>query len=185
MLQLARDASHFAPAAAVADSADYGVWTGYQIPDDRDGWHPLVRCFYEYWVSVSPPGRLPGRQHIAPEEVPALWSRMWMLDVYRDPLRFRYRLCGTEMVRSLGREVTGYWLDEAHPQLVENPQSRERFRFVTEIGRATWRHGPPLWSRDPEHRTIETCIAPLAADGLRVDKILGFSVMFDSQGKPI
>jgi hypothetical protein len=184
MLQLARDASHFTPAVAVADSADYGVWTGYQIPDDRDGWHPLVRCFYEYWVSVSPPGQLPGRQHIAPEEVPALWSRMWMLDVYRDPLRYRYRLCGTEMVRSLGREVTGAWLDEAHPQLAENPQSRERFRFVAEIGRATWRHGAPLWTRDPEHRTIETCIVPLAADGSRVDKILGISVMFDSQGKP-
>jgi hypothetical protein len=185
MLQLARDISLVAPAVAVADSGDYGVWTGYQIPEDRGDWHPLVRSFYEYWVSVSPPGRLPGRQHIAPEEVPALWSRMWMLDVHRDPLRYRYRLCGTEMVRSLGREVTGAWLDEAHPQLIANPQSRERFRFVAETGRATWRHGPPLWTRDPEHRTIETCIAPLAADGVRVDKILGLSVMFDNQGKPI
>ena len=185
MLQLARDVSPFARAAAVTDSGDYGVWTGYQIPDDRADWHPLVRCFYDYWASVSPRGRLPGRQDIAPEEVPALWSRMWMLDVYRDPLRFRYRLCGTEMVRSLGREVTGAWLDVAHPQLVENPQSNQRFRFIAETGRATWRRGSPLWTRDPEHRTIETCIAPLAADGFKVDKILGISVMFDSQGKPI
>ena len=185
MLQLARDISPFVPAVAVADSGDYGVWTDYRIPEDRAGWHPMVRGFYEYWVSVSPPGGLPGRQHIAPEEVPALWSRMWMLDVYREPLRYRYRLCGTEMVRSLGREVTGAWLDEAHPQLIENPQSRERFRFVAETGRATWRHGPPLWTRDPEHRTVETCVAPLAADGVRVDKILGLSVMFDNQGKPI
>jgi hypothetical protein len=114
-----------------------------------------------------------------------LWSRLWMLDVYRDPLRYRYRLCGTEMVRSLGHEVTGHWLDEAHPQLVANAQSRDRFRFIVEQAQPTWRRGVPLWNRDPEHRTIETCIAPLAADGYCVDKIIGISVMFDSQGRPI
>src|SRR5947209_15482970 len=112
-----------------AAAGDYGVWTGYQVPDDRTGWHPLVRRFYEYWASVAPADGLPGRQHIEPEEIPALWSRMWLLDVSRDPLRYRYRLCGTEMVRSLGREVTGRWLDEAHPQLLDNPHSAGRFRF--------------------------------------------------------
>src|SRR5207244_1263113 len=128
-------------------------------------WHPLVRRSYADWCSVAPPGCLPGRQHIAPEEIPALWSRLWMLDVHRDPLRYRYRLCGTEMVRSLGHEVTGHWLDEAHPQLGANAQSRDRFRFIVEQAQATWRRGPPLWNRDPEHRTIETCIPRLAAVG--------------------
>ena len=70
MLQSARAVSPFTPAVAVVDGGDYGVWTGYRIPDDRADWHPLVRGFYEYWISVSPAGRLPGRQHIAPEEVP-------------------------------------------------------------------------------------------------------------------
>src|SRR5438045_2345785 len=80
MLQLARGTSNFAQTLAAPDSADYGAWTGYRIPEDRSEWHPLVRSFFEYWLSVSPPGRLPGRQHIAPEEVPVLWSRMWMLE---------------------------------------------------------------------------------------------------------
>jgi hypothetical protein len=184
MLQLVGVHAKVAPAVA-ADSGDYGLWTGYRIPEDRSGWHPLVRAFYEYCVSISPPDRLPGRQHIAPEDVPSLWSRMWMLDVHRNPLRYRYRLCGTEMVRSLGREVTGAWLDEAHPQLIENPQSRERFRFIAETGQPTWRRGSPLWTRDPEHRIIETCIVPLAADGFTVDKIVGLSVMFDNRGRPL
>jgi hypothetical protein len=155
------------------------------MPEDRSDWHPLVRAFYDYWLSVCPPGRLPGRQHITPENVPNLWSRMWMLDIHRNPLRYRYRLCGTEMVRSLGREVTGLWLEEAHPELIENPLSRERFRYMAETGCPTWRRGPPLWTRDPEHRIIETCITPLATDGSIVDKILGISVMFDSHGRPL
>ena len=170
---------------ALSAPGDYGVWTGYRIPEDRSGWNPLVSRFCQYWLAACPPGRLPGRQHIAPEEIPSLWSRMWMLDVCREPLRYRYRLCGTEMVRSLGREVTGAWLDEAHPELVANPQSRERFRYIVEQGQPTWRRGAPLWMRDPEHRTIETCIVPLAADGETVDKILGISVMFDGRGRQI
>ena len=167
------------------DAGEFGVWTGYRIPEDRSGWHALVRRFYEYCQAVAPQGCLPGREHIVAEEIVQLWSRVWMLDVCRAPLRYRYRLCGTEMVRSLGHEVTGHWLDEAHPQLVANAQSRNRFRFIVEQAQATWRRGPPLWNRDPEHRTIETCIAPLAANGHVVDKILGISVMFDSQGRPI
>ena len=168
------------------EAADgFGVWTGYDIPEDRTDWHPLVRRLYDYWRLLAPPGRLPGRQDLVPEDIAPLWSRAWMLDVFRDPLRYRYRLCGTEMVRSLGREVTGEWLDEVHPALIANPQSRERFRFMAETGCATWRRGPPLWTRDPKHHMIETCIVPLAGDGRTVDKMLAVSVLFDGAGRPI
>ena len=166
-------------------AAEFGVWTDYRIPQDRSGWHQLVCQFYDYWRSIAPPGGLPGRQHIMPEAIAPMWSRLWMLEVFREPLRYRYRLCGTEMVRSLGREVTGAWLDEVHPQLIANPQSRERLRFMAETGCPTWRRGPPLWTRDPDHRMIETCIVPLAADGRIVDKMLAVSVLFDHEGKPI
>src|SRR5512135_2054733 len=134
------------PAPIAVDQ--FGGWTGYEIPQDRADWHPLVRRLYDYWQSIKPPGRLPGRQDLVPEDIAPLWSRAWMLDVFRAPLRYRYRLCGTETVRSLGREVTGEWLDEVHPALIANPQSRERFRFMAETGCPTWRRGPPLWTRD-------------------------------------
>ena len=185
MLQLVVDRVSAMPFPASADPADFGVWTGYSIPEERGDWHPLVRRLYDYWCSISPPGRLPGRQHLLAEDIAPLWSRTWMLDVYRDPLRFRYRLCGTEMVRSLGREVTGAWLDEIHPELIANPHSRERLRFMAATGTPTWRRGMPLWTRDPKHRVIETCIVPLSADGAAVDKMLAVSVLYDGAGRPI
>ena len=190
MLQLAAEHQSTVPHPMRDAAVEFGTWTGYRIPQDRADWHPLVAELYDYWRSVAPDGRLPGgrlpgRQHVVAEDIARLWSRSWMLDVFRDPLRYRYRLCGTEMVRSLGREVTGAWADVIHPQLVDNPQSRERLRFMAETGCATWRRGPPLWTRDPKHRMIETCIVPLASDGRTVDKMLAVSVLFDGDGRPL
>jgi hypothetical protein len=172
-------------AGRAAEPLDFGVWTDHCIPQDRSGWHPLVRQFYEHWLSIAPPGRLPGRQHIAPEQMVPMLSRMWMADVHCHPLRFRYRLYGTALVSSLHREVTGQWLDEAQPETVLNPIVRDRFRFIAETGRPTWRRGRSLWERDPLHRIVENCIAPLAADGKTVNVIIGLSVLFDSAGEEI
>jgi hypothetical protein len=170
------------PDRAVPETADFGIWTEHRIPDDRSAWHPRVRSFYEYWLAVSPPGRLPGRQHIAPEEIVPVLSRLWMLDVFRNPLRFRYRLVGTDITRSLQREMTGLWLDEAQPESVRNVDLRDRYRFIAETGRPTWRRGRTLWNRDPTHRMVENCLLPLAGDGMIVDKIIAVSVMFDAGG---
>ncbi|HZK89774.1 MAG TPA: PAS domain-containing protein [Stellaceae bacterium] len=171
------------PWAGVA--GDYGVWTDHRIPVDRSCWHPLLRRFYEYWLKVAPPGRLPGRQHIAPEDIVPLLSRLWMLDVCRDPLRFRYRLVGTDITRSLRRELTGMWLDEAQPQWVDNVTLRDRYRFILETGQATWRRGRTLLDRDPNHRLVENCLAPLATDGKTVDKIIAVSMLFDANGREL
>jgi len=165
--------------------ADYGVWTDHQVPQDSAAWHRGVRRFYEYWLSVAPPGRLPGRQHIAPEDLVPLLPRLWMLDVFRDPLRFRYRLVGTEIVRSVQRELTGQWLDEAQPETVSNPTLSNRYRFIVEAGRPTWGRGRTLWSRDPHHQTIENCLVPLATDGETVDKIFAVTVLFDPSGREL
>jgi hypothetical protein len=177
--------SQFKPLGDPPLAADHGVWTGHRISEDRSSWHPLVRQFYDYWVSVAPPGRLPGRQHIAPEDIVPLLSRLWMLDVFRNPLRFRYRLVGTEITRSVQRELTGMWLDEAQPEVFNHVNLRDRYRFIFATGQATWRRGPTLWHRDPTHRIVENCLAPLATDGVTIDKIIAVSVQFDANGREI
>jgi hypothetical protein len=175
----------FEPLGEAAGSDDFGVWTGFRIPDDRSSWHPLVRRFYEYWVEITPAGRLPGRQHITPEHIVPLLSHLWMLDVFRNPLRFRYRLVGTDITRSVQRELTGMWLHEAQPQLFSHANLRDRYRFMFATGQATWRRGPTIWDRDPSHRLVENCLAPLATDGETVDKIIAVSVQFDAIGREL
>jgi hypothetical protein len=71
------------------------------------------------------------------------------------------------------------------PETAHNPVLRDRYRFIVETGRPTWRRGPSLWDRDPLHQIIENCVAPLAANGKTVNVIIGFSVLFDSSGNEI
>jgi hypothetical protein len=175
--------ARFNPVSDVPGTMDFGVWTGHRVPDDRSSWHPLVRRFYEYWRSIAPQDQLPGRQHLVPEDIAPLLSRLWMLDVFRDPLRFRYRLVGTDITRSVRRELTGLWLDEAQPESVQNVDLRDRYRFILETGQATWRRGRTLWDRDPTHHVVENCLAPLATDGVTIDKIIAVSVIFDANGR--
>jgi hypothetical protein len=108
-----------------------------------------------------------------------------MLDVFREPLRFRYRLVGTAITRSARRELTGMWLHEAQPELFENANLRDRYRFMFATGQATWRRGPTIWTRDPTHRIVENCLAPLATDGTTIDKIIAVSVQFDANGREL
>jgi len=108
-----------------------------------------------------------------------------MLDVFRDPLRFRYRLVGTDITRSVQRELTGRWVDEAQSEAWRNPNLRDRYRFILETGQATWRRGRVLWERDPTHRFVENCLAPLATDGKTVDKIIAVSVILDADGRQV
>lgn len=136
---------------------------------------PRLRQLYEYWLSIHPgDGSLPGRQHIDPADFVALLPWVWLVDVQRDPLRFKYRLLSTGQVTVLGREYTGQWLDEAHPTFVTAPAYRQ---FVAAVERAEigYRSGDTLVVLQKDYRSMERLIMPLARNGKDVDMLLGIS----------
>ncbi|HZB91088.1 MAG TPA: PAS domain-containing protein [Stellaceae bacterium] len=150
---------------------------------DTTGWNPRLRRLYDYWRAIRPAGGLlPGRRHFDPIDVPELLPGIWLLDVHREPFRLRYRLAGTGIVAAIGHEVTGLWLDEAHPGIMENRTFVERYRHVVERGLPDRRKGKPrLWvHRDFDQ--IENLLLPLAQDGRRVDMICAYSLLFRPNG---
>src|SRR3546814_691455 len=86
-------------------------------PSPPSGYHPDIAALVAYWHSIHPPQGLPGRRHFDPVDVPWLLPHIWLLDVFRDPWRFRMRLVGTGIVAHAGRDSTGRWLDDAFPNL--------------------------------------------------------------------
>ncbi|HLZ67528.1 MAG TPA: PAS domain-containing protein [Aliidongia sp.] len=160
----------------------FGPWSGHQIPEDRSDWHGFVAQCHDYWRRIAPPSRLPGRQHVWPGDMLPFLPHVWLLDVARAPLRFRYRLIGTAEVRVLGADLTGRWLDEVHGDTWDEPSVSDRLRFMAETGRPTWSRSPVLWGPDRSHQIIENCLLPLAADGATVDMILACSVLCNADG---
>jgi hypothetical protein len=73
---------------------------------------PSLRRLYEYWLGKKGESRLPARRNIDPLDFPYALGRIMLVDVLGDPLRFRVRLHGSEMVRRAGYDLTGKTLDD-------------------------------------------------------------------------
>lgn len=151
-------------------------------PDERALWHPKVERLYAYWLAIHPPGALPGRQHFDPLAVHDLLPNIWLLDVQRAPFRLRYRLAGTRITERLGREVTGQWLDEAHPHLARSDAYFHRYRAVVDGAHPSWRRGPPFFRQDEHVAELENLMLPLAGDGVNVDVLLILTVRYALNG---
>jgi len=149
------------------------------------GWHPEIDRFWRHLAATAPPTGLPGRQHFDPVDVPWLLPRLWVLDVLRDPLRFRYRVVGTKEVETIGRDPTGLFLDDVHPKLRTAPEVLERYRRMAEDGVATWRRGRVAFLPRQEHRTVENLIQPFARDGRTPDMLFCCSVVFREDGSEV
>lgn len=54
---------------------------------------------------------MPSRSDIYPEEIHRYLPYIVLIDVEPDPLRFKARLVGTEIVKAIGRDFTGMYFD--------------------------------------------------------------------------
>ncbi|HJT07881.1 MAG TPA: PAS domain-containing protein [Stellaceae bacterium] len=149
---------------------------------DTTRWHARVARLYRYWLSIHPAEGLPGRQHFDPVDVPDLLPGIWLLDVQHKPFRLRYRLVGTAIVEAVGREVTGRWLDEAHPHLGSVAGFFDRYRHAVEQKQPEWRRGKPRIWVHRDFGEIENLLLPLAADGTTVDILIAYTVLYRPDG---
>jgi hypothetical protein len=146
--------------------------------------HPSASALLAYWKKIHPPAGLPGRQHFDPASVPALLPNVLLVDVHRDPLRFRYRLLGTRVDAVYGTSLVGRWLEDIYI----DPQARivlDEYRIVAEQQKPVWRSGRPAMVPEPRCALIEILRLPLASDSQKVDMVLGLTLYFDGDGMPV
>lgn len=72
----------------------------------------LVRALHDWWRSNCGASGIPDRADFDIVEHKNLMNNLLVSDVEPDPFRIRYRLVGTRVVRNLGAEFTGRYLDE-------------------------------------------------------------------------
>jgi len=75
---------------------------------------PRIHRLHGYWLHLRDKrgGQLPRRADLAPDQIKDLLPNIMIVDVERDPMRFRYRLVGTRVVEYNGVEFTGRYLGE-------------------------------------------------------------------------
>jgi hypothetical protein len=79
-----------------------------------------LRQFLQLWRDAHIDGHAPGKEFLDPLRLRFLLGSLSLLEVQSEPLRFRYRVVGTDIVQRLGHELTGKFLDE-HPDPALRP----------------------------------------------------------------
>jgi hypothetical protein len=89
--------------------------TELRVPDDL-GLIPGLQGAYEYWQGKRGARPFAARAALDPVEMREFLPRIMLADITRDPLRFRYRLCGTGICYAhTGGDPTGLAVDELEP----------------------------------------------------------------------
>lgn len=166
---------------AESQRADFG-------PDDEPprGAHPKIVQIVRHWRGLRPAlGRLPGRQHFDPVDVPRLLRNIWLVDVVEDdPRLFRARLVGTAFEQLGARLRKGKFFEDVAPA-AEAEVTTSAFRHVLRAKCLNWRRGPSSLSHMEHVRELERVIMPLATDGETVDMFLCLTVFYMADGTDV
>jgi hypothetical protein len=132
---------------------------------------PDMAALYDYWQAQRRGRKLPSRRDIDPVDLRRQLPNMMLIDVEREPLRFRYRLVGTRVVEASAEDRTGAYFD-AVEFFAKNPVVMTQYKEVVDEGK-------PLFSLEPFKNFVngttyqaERLILPLSTDGEAVDMLL-------------
>lgn len=134
--------------------------------------HPTLVALYRYWEGKRGGRTMPARRDLDPTEIVKLLPHIYMVDVERDPLRFRYRLIGTAICTFLGRDYTGRAVDAATYGEGESlDRLLELFTAVVDTRAPVAYKGNIWYVSGREWRQVEALLMPLSRDGVDVDII--------------
>lgn len=133
---------------------------------------PRLAALAQHWAMLLHDGRLPSRAEIVPRALGPLLPFVVLVDLLeREPLRLRYRLVGTGVVRIVDEDNTGREVSAVFGgRLLEDTLADYRLSMIQR--RPVWRRIAYL---TPLGRPFEfeRMMMPLATDGAAIDGFLG------------
>jgi hypothetical protein len=149
------------------------------VPDEIAA--PQLRKLYEWWCAHRIEGKLPSRRQIDPLDLKFLLGNLLIIDVSYNPLRFRFRLFGSELAARLRHDWSGKPLD-TYP----DAEFRQHLQRIWEEAVTVSR--PIANSRrmilDGRAYRYDGLILPLSSDGEKIDALLVGVVPRDSPDSP-
>lgn len=132
-----------------------------------------IREFQNFWNSLSKTNGIPHRSALDPLSLKAILPNVFIMGVHYDPVpRFTYRLIGTRIVETLGRDATGKPLEDLHattPDVVESLiETVEARRPMRSFGSVSW--------VGKDFLNFETGVFPFLTDGDRIGQLAGATI---------
>ena len=141
---------------------------------------PALLDMLTYWEQRKAGRLFPARRDIDPLELRQHLGNIVLIDVEHDPFRLRYRLLGTRITTTMGRDSTGKYYDEIYPAPLLEEIYRS-FRWILEH-RAPLRTFGEAFYEDKSFYDYETLNLPLSSDGETIDLIFG-SLIFHPKSR--
>lgn len=139
-----------------------------------------IKSLHAYWQTLAE-GGTPRRADIDPMRIKPLLPFIMIVELSDEPLRIRYRLVGTEVVRFTGLELTGRYLDEIKMDDFNVNELVQAYRSVRESRRCGIGVAKFVLNGKPLLRT-EFLVCPLRTDSLKIDKCIVIEDYFFSNG---
>ena len=124
----------------------------------------------DYWCAERGAKTMPSRGDVDPIHLRRHLPRLILADVLEAPLRFRFRVVGTELEQRLGSKITGTELTQ------DSPVFYAPYAVCAREKRATREFASFDFGTGRKPGTFERLLLPLSEDGQRVSMILGEAI---------
>lgn len=133
-----------------------------------------LRLMLSHWSAAAAIGRIPPRTFVDQATLGDLMGWLFVYRVERDPMRFLYILCGPKIVRRLGVQLSGKYVDE-HP----DPAAREVITGALTAAVETRRPHRVVSIRRllDQDITTEVLVLPLAGPDDIVDHVIASQIL--------
>jgi hypothetical protein len=128
-----------------------------------------LQRLFAYWQAKRGGRLFPAKRDIDPVEFPFILGYVTLVDVERDPRRYRFRLDGSILVALSGMDYTGRRLDEL-PGEEYVAFNKETYDRVVDSGEPFRYRKNGLF--DQQHFSEETVILPLGDTPPKVDMLM-------------
>jgi len=131
---------------------------------------PQLRRLYEDWDQRRRGREFPARADFDPLDLKYVLGDLSLVDVLRDPVRFRFRLHASNVVDRGGIDMTGRLVDDM-------PDERRRGNTLRHYTKVVAQRAPSVISLRNEYTDLrswhcEVLVLPLAADGVTIDMLM-------------
>ena len=138
--------------------------------------HRKLLRLLEYWIEKKADRIAPARRDIQPTEMRDFLPNVFLVDVEERPMRFRFRLVGTEIVELFGIDVTGRYVDEL--DFSDRAPAVHAYYAAVVTTREPNCHAVQFTRGNGRHLSYERVILPLSSNNVAVDMLLG-GICFD------